>query len=254
MTGGMTGGKTGGLSLPPLYTPVVIAGTARDARDVAEGLARDGAEAGTFVFVDRADRLDCAIVLCPDDTLAASRPAAIAAVLALSDALGAVCPAGVECDLAWPGGIRVNGGIVGGIGLSAAEAAGEDDVPAWMVAAAILHIAPGPAPAADEAAGRAWLALEGCAGAAPRDLAESFARHFLKWTDLWLESGLAPLARHWVHRATLNAPDTVVSVAGDLVAGTILGLDDSGGLILDAGGKRRVIGLGPRVESVPDAQ
>ena len=64
------------LALPPIYRAVAIE-PKQDACTEAALLARDGAADGTFLWADRRDRIDCAVVLEPD------RPAGAAAIVDL---------------------------------------------------------------------------------------------------------------------------------------------------------------------------
>lgn len=231
---------TAALSLPPLYIPVVgLAG--EDACERARRLAEDGAEAGTFVFADRVDRLDCAVLLRPDETIDAARLAVLVGALALCDAVGATVPAGTDADLVWPAVLRVNGGVAGGLSLDVGPL--EDRSPAWLVLAAGIHLAPETDEEGGERPEITCLWQEGCADVTARDLAEGFARYLLNWMDRWQDDGFAAIARHWTQRATMHGKDTVIRLEGETVAGRVDGLDPAGGLILDTDAGRRVLGL-----------
>jgi biotin-(acetyl-CoA carboxylase) ligase len=231
------------LSLPPLYRAVVLAGDGEDARSHAARLARDGAGAGTFVWRPDADRLDCAVVLRPEEPAGQVRPVVLVAALALSDAIGAVGPPAIASDLVWPGSIRVNGGLVGGLTVDLDPGAGMRDIPDWAVAAADIRIAAQAGIEGGEHPDVTCLEAEGFAGLSARALAEAFARHLLVWMDRWEEAGLAAIARHWLHRATAHGRDTVLLIGDSLLAGTIGSLDESGGLVLETSGGRRTLSL-----------
>ena len=233
---------TATLSLPPLYA-AVAAGAGTDAVARAAELARDGADPATFVWADRPDRLDCAVVLQPEQKLAEARLIVPVAVLALDDAIGAEAPPGLDTDLLWPGTVRANGGRAGAIRLVEAPAADEADVPAWLVVGAGVRIVADPRIEAGELPDETSLREEGCAEATSRGLAEAFARALLHWTDRWLDQGFDAVARHWHHRATKHGAETALAFGGGLVAGTMEGLDESGGLILRTAGGRRTLSL-----------
>ena len=234
---------TGELALPPLYHGVLLAGGDADARARARSLAPDGAEAGTFVWRQDADRLDCAVVLRPEEKVERVLPVVLVAALALSDAIGAVGPPAVASDLVWPGAVRVNGGLVGGIAVDLAPGAGMRDVPDWTVVAAELRIAPEPGIEGGERPDVTCLEAEGFAGVGSRALAEAFGRYLLVWMNRWEEQGLAPVSRHWLHRATAQTSETVLLLGDELIAGTIEQLDTAGGLHLETGGGRRRLTL-----------
>ncbi len=238
-------------SLPPLYTLVALEDADRSAREHACMLAAQGAEAGHFVWAAREDRFDCAVVLRPDDPPDKANPAVLVAGLALFDAVGVVAPAGLDADLAWPALLRVNGGVAGGITLRAGPVA-EDGTLEWLVAAARLRMDMEGGQESGDRPGITWLRQEGCAEVATHTLAEAFARYFLSWMDRWENDGLEPVARNWMNRATTNSSDAVLTLGGELIAGTIEGLDDAGGLILDTSSGQRVLPLSTALSSEID--
>ncbi len=231
------------LSLPPLYRPVILAGGGADALAHAHELAGNGAEAGVFAWRPDRDRLDCAVVLRPDDPKQQVRPVVLAAALALSDAIGSVGPPAVATDLVWPGTVRVNRGVVGGVAVELGPSAGPHDVPEWALLGADVRIAAEPGIEGGERLDVTSLAAEGFGAVAASALAESFARYLLVWTDRWQDGGLPALARHWLHRATAQGRDTVLMIGDALLAGTIECLDESGGLVLETSDGRRTLSL-----------
>ncbi len=234
-------------SLPPLFTLVALEGGDKGAREHASVLATGGAEAGHFVWAAREDRFDCAVVLRPGEPLEKTRPAVLVAVLALFDAVGVVAPAGLNADLAWPGLLRVNGGVAGGITLRAGPVA-EDGTLEWLVAAARLRMDMEGGHESGDHPDITWLRQEGCADVLTHALAEAFARYFLSWMDRWENDGIEPVRKNWMHRATTNSGDAVLTLGGELIAGGIEGLDDAGGLILDTSAGRRVLPLSAAME------
>lgn len=230
-----------GLSLPPIYRAVVLAEGDPSGPERARDLAAAGAETATFVWRPDPDRLDCAVVLRPEETGAEMLPVVLVAALALSDAIGAVGPPAIASDFAWPGSVRVNGGLVGGIAVDLAPGAGLAQVPDWAVVAADVSIAGEAGIEGGERPDVTSLEAEGFAGVDALGLAETFARYLLVWMDRWQEQGLAPICRHWLHRATAREPDTVLLLEGELVAGRIERLDESGCLHLETSrGRRRL--------------
>ena len=232
---------TAALNLPPLYEAVILSEPGGDARAHAARLAADGGESGLFVWRPAAERIDCAVVLRPEEDVAQVMPVVLVASLALLDAVGTAGPAAVASDLVWPAGLRVNSGLAGGIALDL----GPGDSPGWAVVSATLRKTGEPGAEGGERPGVTALGDEGFADMADRDLVEAFARHFLVWMDRWEEQGLAPISRHWLHRATSGGADTVLMIGEELIAGSILDLDDSGGLVLDTAKGRRLLPLEP---------
>lgn len=234
---------TEALSLPPLYRGLVLEGAAGGARAEACRMAAAGAEAATLLWRPDADRLDCAVVLRPEEKAAQVLPVVLVAALALSDAIGTVGPPAVATDLVWPASVRVNGGLVGGVTVDLDAGVGLQDVPAWAVVAAEIRIAPEAGIEGGERPDVTCLVAEGFAGVGARPLAEAFARHLLVWMDRWEEQDLAPIARHWLHRATARHRDTVLMLGPELIAGTVESLDDAGSLHLETAAGRRVLTL-----------
>jgi len=230
------------LNLPPPYRAVVLAGADEDARSHAGRLAADGAAAGTLVWRPDAERLDCAVVLRPEETGEQVLPAVLVAALALSDAIGAVGPPAVASDFVWPDSVRVNGGLVGVVAV-ALEPASLRRIPDWAVAAADIRIAPETGIEGGERPDVTCLEAEGFGAVGARELAEAFARYLLVWMDRWEEQGLAPIARHWLHRMTARNRETVVLLGGERVAGAIATLDETGRLHLETGRGRRQLTL-----------
>jgi len=234
---------TGVLSLPPVYHAVIWDGGDRDAsaRARARDLAAGGAEAATFVWRPDARVLDCAVVLRPEEEGEKVLPVVLVAALALSDAIGAVGPPAVASDLVWPGSVGVNGGLVGGIGIDLDVDKSLREIPAWAVVAASLSISAEAGIEGGEQPDVTSLEAEGFVGVGAPELAEAFARYLLVWMGRWEDTGLEPIATHWLHRATARHRDTVLLLGGELIAGTVGRLDETGGLHLETGrGRRRL--------------
>lgn len=230
---------TENLNLPPLYDAVVLADAAADPAAYARAAGGAGAEAGLFAWRPAADRIEFAVLLRPEEDATRVMPVVLVASLALLDAVGSAGPAAVVSDLVWPAGLRINSGMAGGIALDL----GPGDVPGWAVVSAMLRKTGEPGAEGGERPDVTSLHAEGFAAMEDRALVEAFARHFLVWMDRWQEGGLAPVARHWLYRATANGADTVLMAGAELIAGTILDLDDSGGLVLDTAAGRRTLPL-----------
>lgn len=207
------------LALPPPFE--ALAAGRGDAFEAARRAAREGAGAGLLAFADgRRDALDAAVVCEPETALARAWPAALAAALAMADALGAEGPPNLPVTFAWPDRILVNGALVGGVRAAAPEGAAPEAAPPWLllgVGVRLRHPAgwgePGLRP------DRTALAEEGFEAPDPAALAEGFARHLLFWLDRWVEGGTEPIARHWLaRRAPEDGGAALDPATGDLVA------------------------------------
>lgn len=177
------------LQLPPPFTEIVLR-EGGDAFERAVAEAGAGAGAGLLVWVRRPDRLDCAVILEPEETLAPARHVILAGLAAIADALAAISPPEKPLVLAWPDRILFDGGLVGGARLGWPDGCAEDARPDWLVFDFQLRItAPefsSPPPAA--------LVDEGFDDFEPGAFVESFARHLMLALDGW--SPQAALT-HW---------------------------------------------------------
>ncbi len=186
------------LDLPPLYDLVPLR-EAGDAFAHACAIA-DARGAGTLVWVRRYDLVEFAVVLEPEEPLAAARRAIYAGTNALADALIVHAPPGRPVAFDWPDAIRVDGVLVGGGRLGWPDGMAEHESPPWLVfsgmvrASAIRGGEPGLRPllgALDELGFEAIDAGE---------IIASFARHLMAGFNEWSESGFAPVAKRWLAR------------------------------------------------------
>src|SRR5712691_2123580 len=186
------------LYLQPPFRLVAL----REAGDAVAHAARHAGElgAGTLVFVGRFDLAEFAIVLEPEQPLAAARRVFYAGMVALVDALAALAPPEIPIAIDWPDAIAIDGGLVGGGRLHWADRAAEDAVPEWLVFGAAIRIVsmsrdgPGLHPLSTA------LADEGFGEIGAERLVEGFARHLMVALDRWQETGLAPLAADYLAR------------------------------------------------------
>ena len=169
-----------GLDLPPPYRLVVL----REAGDAFGHASAHAAElgAGTLIFVGRFDVAEFAVVLEPEEPLAAARRVFYAGMVALGDALAAGAPPEKSITIEWP------------------DSADDGAVPGWRVFGATIST---DRPRSDDA-GRhptaTALTEEGFRDAGPERIAERFARHLMAATDLWQEAGFAPIAKQYLAR------------------------------------------------------
>jgi Biotin/lipoate A/B protein ligase family len=223
-------------ALPPAYRLVTLPESG-DAFAHACRIA-PAAGAGTFVWVRRSDVLAWAVVLEPDEPLAAARRAVFAGMAAMADALSAFAPPEKPVTIAWPATILFDGARLGGGRLGWPDGCAEDEVPAWLVFGGMILAAhrggtdPGAHP------GVTWLEEEGFDPAEIPEIAASFARHLLLAFDTWSERGFGPVAESYLARLP-KAP-------GD----GRRGIDPSGSLLVHRpDGLRRVALAGPLREA-----
>lgn len=186
--------------LPPGYTLKLCVA---DAFATACQAARDGAEDGFMLMVDRQDRCEAALVLRPLDPIQPALTLAYVGLLGLHDGLAAVAPAETPASIGWPDRLLVNAACAGGIRLAhgpLVEKDGMADVPDWVVLGLTVQMFTDPD---NDMPGTELeytdLHEEGCGEVTVPRLVESFARHFLHWLDRWQEQGFEPVRRAVLH-------------------------------------------------------
>jgi biotin-(acetyl-CoA carboxylase) ligase len=186
------------LDLPPPFHLVTLREVG-DAFAHAKTIAAE-AGAGTLVYVGRFDLAEFAVVLEPEESLAAARRAFYIGCTALGDALTVHAPPEKLVEFDWPGTIRVDRGLVGGARLAWPQDADENAVPDWLVFGAVIRTVsmgeeePGMRPLA------AALEEEGFDDTTSGQLVESFARHLMVAFDTWQESGFGEIAKNYLAR------------------------------------------------------
>jgi biotin-(acetyl-CoA carboxylase) ligase len=209
------------LSLPPAYAVHALAAPA-DAFAQALAIARrDGAEAaGTLVLVERADLLDLAVVLAPDEPLATARRAFLAGMVALADAVGAHGPPEMPLTFVWPDTLVFDGARLGGGRLAAPDGCGEDAVPDWLVFSGMLIVSKAAAGDPGLTPGSTALDEEGFPAGIQAVLVESFARNLIRAFAVWAEDGFTAVAdRYLAHLPTPAGLPVRIAETGNVVLG-----------------------------------
>jgi len=186
------------LDLPPPYRLVVL----REAGDAFAHASAHAAElgAGTLIFVGRFDFAEFAVVLEPEEPLAAARCVFYAGMVALGDALATCAPPEKPIAIEWPDAIRVDGRLVGGGRLAWPDGADDGAVPDWLVFGATIRT---DWPRSDDSGSHPTataLTEEGFSDAGPERIVERFARYLMAKTDLWQEAGFALIAKQYLAR------------------------------------------------------
>jgi biotin-(acetyl-CoA carboxylase) ligase len=241
-------GDVGGMSerpqFPPIYSPFAVT-TEIDPFERCLSVAAEGAEAGTLLWSIGQEACECAIALAPEQSLEASLPVALVALLGLGDALGSLAPPVVAVTFGWPDRIEVNGGVIGGVRMAHASTRSSAEVPEWMVIG--FGVALRGAWGSDGEPGddlyRTTLADEGCGDIQTDDLLEGFARHLLAWMHRWQEDGVEPIRQAWLARATGLGKPVEIEVDGQRKEGTFAGLTESGAIRLVNDGVTQTISL-----------
>jgi hypothetical protein len=184
------------LDLPPPFRLVTLREVG-DAFDHALTIASE-AGAGTLVWVGRFDLVEFALVVEPDEPLAAARRTFYAGMAALADALLVHAPPEKLIAFDWPDAVFVDGGLIGGARLGWPAGAGEDAPPDWLVFGAMIRTVTNTAGEPGLRPFAAALEEEGFDDLGPGRLVAGFARHFMVVLDAWKESGFSAVAKSYL--------------------------------------------------------
>ena len=203
------------LDLPPPYRPVAL-------REAGDAFAHATAHAstlgaGSLVFVGRFDLAEFAVVLEPDEALAAARRAFYAGMVALADTLAALAPPETSIAIVWPDAVGVGGGLVGGGRLAWPRDTVEDARPDWLVFGAVIRlVSMTPREAALHRLSTA-LRDEGFGEIGAERFIEGFARRLMARLDRWCDGDFASLARDYLAKLTRERGTRVaINANGDL--------------------------------------
>jgi BirA family biotin operon repressor/biotin-[acetyl-CoA-carboxylase] ligase len=240
------------IRLPPPYTLIAfdeIDSTNAEARRRADA----GAAEGTLIVARRQSagrgrrgrewvspdgNLYMSLILRPDQALESAANLSFVAAVAMAEALAGLVPPMVAISLKWPNDVLIHGHKCAGLLLeSAARTPGTLD---WLVVGIGVNVSSHPDdvpyPATD-------LAHEGAVDVTPEAVVEAFARHFLRWSDRWVDEGFTPVRAAWLAMAHGLGEAIDVRLEEETIHGVFKGLDDDGTLLvtLEDGGTRRVV-------------
>ncbi len=186
------------LDLPPPFRVVAL----REAGDAFAHASHHAGElgAGTLVFVGRFDLAEFAVVLEPEEPLAAARPVFYAGMVALVDALAALAPPETPIAIDWPDAVFIDGGLVGGGHLASPDRTVESAVPEWLVFGAVIRVVSMSRDGTEFHPRSTALADEGFGDIGAERLVEHFARHLMVALDRWQEGTFAPPAADYLAR------------------------------------------------------
>lgn len=184
--------------LPSLFAPLRLA-PGEDARARAMALAPERG-GGLLPWLAAPERVEAALVLEPEESLAAARAGLLAAASAAADALVVLGPPEMPVTLRWPAGIVLNGARVGEAFLGAPPGLPEGAVPEWLVVGIRLawRHPEGYEPGRDP--GRTVLAEEGFLEIPPGEVVAAWARHLMAGLSEWQSRGFRAMAERVLAR------------------------------------------------------
>jgi BirA family transcriptional regulator, biotin operon repressor / biotin---[acetyl-CoA-carboxylase] ligase len=234
--------------LPPAYRLIAL-DSVGSTNEEAKARARDGAEDGTIVWareqtagrgrdgrhwVSPRGNLYFSLILRPECAPAQGAQISFVAALGVGTALASVVPPLVRVQYKWPNDVLLDGAKVAGI-LLETESAGADAL-AWLIVGVGINLANHPDntpyPATD-------LRTRTGDVVTPEEMLGAFGRHFLTWTNTWLEDGFAPVRAAWREWAKGIGETIRVRLPNEELTGVFADLDDDGALLLDVAGARR---------------
>lgn len=241
--------------LPPAYRLIAL-DTVESTNDEAARLAGEGAEDGTIVwakeqtkgrgrmgrnFASPRGNLFVSLVLRPDCGVGQAAELSFVAALAVGDAIGSVGPPLAEVRYKWPNDVLLNDRKVSGILLESRLAPG--GALDWLILGVGINVVGHPEETSYPATN---LRFEGTgADVTEVVMLQAFCRHFLGWTNRWLEDGFAPIRQTWLSHAKGIGESVEVALGAETVKGVFREVDAHGGLVLEAAsGGRRVITAG----------
>ena len=218
---------------PPLLKGYRLDGGARPFEAAVTGADAGHYSAGDLLWSSDPAHVRIALVLEPDVAPARGVEMLFLAMVATTDAIGALIPPEIALTYEWPAVLRANGARVSRARFAQADETGEDGSPLWLVVGIELRLAhldgtmePGEMPHLTSLADEGGVELE-------HTLAiESLSRHMLTWIHSWDVDGFAQVLDNWLFRADGYKQEIVVPGPQREQRGLFLGLDEAGGLLL----------------------
>ncbi len=219
---------------------------------LAEGVrrARAGADEGTLVWAEcqraaltrrghpwEAPRgnLHCALVLRPDYDNRTAQQVCTVAGIAAGAAIAEVVAPMTGMGYRWPGDLLVNELLSGQVQLAAPHDGG-DPWP-WLVVAVSVNVAWHPENPEPERFNSIHASGE-ADQVRPVDVLEQFARHLLRWINIWAEDGYEPVRGAWMQRARDVGHPRRLELEARTVDGVMRGIGPHGEAVIDTGGDR----------------
>lgn len=242
------------IRVAPQFPPLIKGMAAGPANPltIASAEAQRGTDAGLLVWSLTEERLRAALVLAPETPLSHAASGLVACGVALQNALGVLVPPETAVHLEWSGGLRMNGGHLGGMRLYSSTS-DPDSIPDWMIVSLELSLTLPDKSALEPGETPDWTALdqEGGGEIDALDVLEGWSKHALVWlNELDSPNGLAALYREWKGLVWHLGQDTAVTLPGTRIGGRFLGVDENFGMLLKSGDETRLIPLTTLAERI----
>jgi BirA family biotin operon repressor/biotin-[acetyl-CoA-carboxylase] ligase len=181
--------------------------------------------------------LAATLLLYPDAPLAVTGQLSFAAALAVADLAAHFAP-DAAIAVKWPNDVLAEGKKLAGILLEGGCAKPDRN---WLAIGIGVNLASHPEGTEFPATSLAQL------GIAPPPAEEALgvlAARFVHWYDLWMQGGFGSLRMHWLARAKGVGAPIRARLPQETCEGVFEGIDDSGALLLNVGGRVRAIAAG----------
>ena len=173
--------------LPSVFEPVALREGA-DALGRAAALA-PGRGAGTLPWVRSFSRMEAAVVLEPEQPLAAARLAVLVAGAALAEVLAALGPPELPVALRWPALVTLDGALVGRARLAEPPGAAEGTPPPWIAVGVEARLAFAPGIRPGDAPHLTSLEEQGYGDLGAERLVAAWARSLMAALADWQDEG-----------------------------------------------------------------
>jgi BirA family biotin operon repressor/biotin-[acetyl-CoA-carboxylase] ligase len=170
--------------------------------------------------------LYCSLVLRPGINLTRAAEFSFIAALAVFDTLGSIGDAGHQVHLKWPNDILLNQRKVAGLLLETETR--DKNICDWIILGLGMNINIFP----DDTEFPATSLLSEGWDATEIDVLEFFCRHFLKWTNVWMEDGFSPIRKNWLWHSYGKGSEIKVRIENKTLYGVFEDLDEDGSLIV----------------------
>lgn len=202
---------------PPLFTPVRLREKDDAFTHAMAHAARDGA--GTIYLVGRFDLIEFAVVLEPEEPLAAARRVVFAGMNALAETIAADAPPERDIAFTYPGGLIFDHGQIGGVRLGWPEGASEDEPPEWLVFGAMILSGGVHDLAFSLDPNVTTLTEAGFRDIDAPGFAARFCRHLMVEIEEWHEVGFKGIGARYLKRLTRADSDGLRGIErnGDLI-------------------------------------
>jgi BirA family biotin operon repressor/biotin-[acetyl-CoA-carboxylase] ligase len=180
------------------------------------------------------------LVLAPDGPPDRVALRSFAAALALFDTCVALTGLPGAFSLKWPNDVLLNGGKLAGILL---ESAGSGGVVQHLVIGIGVNLIAAPTPDQVEPGALRPVSLLGETGlrVTPERFLDHLAPAYAGWETTLSTMGFAPLRAAWLSHAARLGEAIRARIGSETHLGIFAGIDDTGALILDQAGVRRMI-------------